>query len=387
MIKLSKQDAILFLLLLPFFMPTYFEILPFGYLLYRLGMMFSLGYISLSYLILKKNFSSITWLIVIYEILVVSLTILQKGEIFTAIWSAEKIIGLVLLVDYYREDVVSFLKIILLHFEWLIYINFATVSLFSERFFTRFNPAYGETQEWFLGSVNNFIFWLFPALVVAWLYYFLSGKIFRTYSLTIVIALTELIKGSATGRIAVFIFILFIASSWLRKIISPKLVFIGVTVLGIFIVFLQNVDFLEPIVVQLLGKKLTFSNRIYIWSNAVTVIRKNFIGLGLQPADHVIRLLGNINGYLQPTVTHAHNEFLQVAFQTGILGFILYCWMYVKTLINAVKFSSPIAQTSILFFAVYNVIAITETLELSQIYMLFPLIYFVMQYTEEGKVR
>lgn len=385
MIKLSKQNFILFLLLFPFFMPTYFEILPFGYLLYRLGMMFSVVYISLSYLISKKIPSSITWLIVVYEALVVSLTILQGGEIVTAIWSAEKIIGLVLLVDYYQENIISFLKVVLVHFEWLIYINFITILLFSERFFSRFTSAYGFTQEWFLGSVNNFIFWFFPALVVAWLYYFLSGEIFRTCSLTVVIALTELIRGSATGRIAVFLFILFVTSSWLRKIISPKLVFIGVTVLGIFIVFLQNVDFLEPIVVQLLGKKMTFSNRTYIWSNAVTVIRKNFVGLGLQSSDYVIRLLGNINGYLQPTVTHAHNEFLQVAFQTGILGFILYCWIYIKVLINAVKFSGPIAQTVMLFFAVYNVIAITETLELSQIYMLFPLIYFVMQYTAERK--
>jgi O-antigen ligase len=106
---------------------------------------------------------------------------------------------------------------------------------------------------------------------------------------------------------------------------------VALNIVFVFIVVAQSYgnEIFQYIVVQLLGKNLEFSGRIYIWAEAIKVWLKNpIVGIGVGGGGNGVYFMGHWHG--------AHNMYLQILVDGGILSLlffllpIIYCMFKVK---------------------------------------------------------
>ncbi|MEK9147471.1 MAG: O-antigen ligase family protein [Patescibacteria group bacterium] len=81
------------------------------------------------------------------------------------------------------------------------------------------------------------------------------------------------------------------------------------------------------------------SERIEIWSTAFNVIKENpILGVGIGNYTEAVDLFSEQRGYRSPI--HAHNIYLQIAAELGIIGLILWIFVFVFALKNLYHFYS-----------------------------------------------
>ncbi|MCK4667548.1 O-antigen ligase family protein [Candidatus Dependentiae bacterium] len=197
-----------------------------------------------------------------------------------------------------------------------------------------------------IGNPNTaaeFSFLLFPVIA----YFFLSstrkGVKFWYALLGIVSLLFSFIcqsKGAILSFIiASFIIVFFMIKSKKKKI-AVSLVITGLITIGIFFssfIFLRDTS-AGNFISQYFPNKLPFQNRIAVFTNTLKTIRNNSI-LGVGPGNfqyyYTSEFLNNeyiVNKPLDPhavLVKRAHNEFLHISTEFGILGlgFLVLFWI------------------------------------------------------------
>ena len=145
-------------------------------------------------------------------------------------------------------------------------------------------------------------------------------------------------------------------------------------VLFVSIVYLRNSDFLEPIIVGMLGKDMTFTNRLEIWDNSIKAIgNKPLLGYGILYTDAVIGLLGRTeSGFIWRGATHCHNQFLQIGLMSGIIGLVAYIAAIVMAFWGCRSCDNKrMGQVATICLFIFCVISITEVYQYPQMYMLF----------------
>ena len=111
---------------------------------------------------------------------------------------------------------------------------------------------------------------------------------------------------------------------------------IGVFVLQITIIILSNVNFIE-FIADLFQKSSDFSGRTLLWDNTLLSILANpIIGRGQQTTDVIVREIGNVNG--------AHNYYLDLTYQRGILGLLVFFVIIVQPF-KLIKKESKVSDT------------------------------------------
>lgn len=387
--KIAKKDISLFLLLLPVFKPmcmNFSSITNWGY---RGILVITMGIIVLSLVKNHRKPTSVTVLLMVLEGIMLIGTVFSQGSIMDALWRALGIMQVALLIELCAKigDIRRLIRCMMLHLELCTYINLITLLIKPNGFFARLNEAYGLTQEWFLGADNYFVIWAVPAFLVAYLYKEYTGKSTRSYLLIMVTVITQFIHGSATGLVAIIIFAIWLVIPGLRKVMTPLVCAIAAVVLFTTIVIFQTSDYLEPIVTGILGKNMTFSNRLLIWGNSIVAILQSPLwGHGILASQQATELLGKaVGGLVHTSATHCHCQFLQVAFQSGISGIIIYCIMLVKSFVRCNKHkASLIAQACTICLFIFCVISITEVYEYPQMYMLFILPFYMDELIAAG---
>lgn len=377
-IRLNKSGIKLFLLLLPVFRPTCMTLYESTLILYNMLTMVVFIYLCLDY-VLKSNFDKFTCIVFGLEMWMFIVTFFTNGERGTALYRLETITILLLVLKKYSGHWRLVINTLMLHFELCIYINFITMLIRPQGFFDYVSAVYSsvgiETKYWFLGVANNFIIWFVPGIMVAWLYRILNKKNTRCYLLILVIFLSMLIRNSATCMVGccIEVLLLFIAENFprIRKIMKPKLIMTGLIILFILIVVIQRSDFLEPIVEGILGKDMTFTNRLVIWENAISAFINNpIIGHGIMNNTDASEILGRFPRYIWKGATHCHDEILQIMFCGGVIGLSLYIMMWVLSMKKISK-NFYYGGTKIIFYgclAVF-VVGITEVTEYALLYL------------------
>lgn len=207
------------------------------------------------------------------------------------------------------------LKVFLVYYhgvlETLIYINLVTIILFPEGMYDTF-----FTENFFLGYDNVSITFILPALCVSILYSYLKyDKIsWRTIALIIGSFATVFLRKIATSEVMMMILIAYL--------IVPR-IFRNTKIFNIFNYIIINIiaflaivigrvqDYFSFLIVDVLGKSLTFTGRTRIWDRNISYIKQNWLGYGYE--EEAIRKLKN-DGF-----AHAHNQILEVLYQGGIL--------------------------------------------------------------------
>lgn len=196
-------------------------------------------------------------------------------------------------------------------------INFVTIILFPQGMY-EFN---NYTQNYFLGYRNNSIMLFFPAII------FSIVRSLRKYNkltlssfvITAVSFANVILAFSATSVIGMTVFTLFLLLALINKM--PNFLNI-ITYLAINIAYFFGVIILRLqeafafIIVDMLGRDLTFTGRTTIWDGALAAFAKSPVfGVGEIESQASRDLIG---------ATHAHNYYLDLLYKSGLPGFLIF---------------------------------------------------------------
>lgn len=364
------RSILMFISLLIYCQPEYLKSIPFMGRVYSTLIIVGGAFAVLLYIAKKRSPSFFVWLVMLYNAWITYLTIQYHGDIRGVILQFIGFTGFVALLDLFSDNMQEMVEVFLFIFEVFVYINFFTVLFYPNGFFHRMNEAYGLTKEWFLGANNNFLFSLFPATVVALLNKNLGGSKIRTYFLIFIILATQMIRGSGTAQVGIVGLLLLDLLPTVKYFLTPYRGLILSATISFLIVIAGNVEFLRGFIEGILQKDLTFSSRTIIWNNTIQAIQSKPSGHGMMDLSSIVQILGDFPGWIWKGATHAHNNFLQILFQGGYIGFSIYLLIIFGGGYLCHKYWVD-KNAQLLFYGlfIFTIISITENLETQLMYL------------------
>lgn len=184
-------------------------------------------------------------------------------------------------------------------------------------------------RQWILGNKNSQTIWYLLLMILTYILFSdahisrnkLKNRIVLLYTIAIS-AITMLLVASSTGIVAITVLAVGMILSFFRKSPidfewNPKWILVGYIIISIVIIG-GNATFLKPIIADLFGKDLTFSNRKTVWLRALLLfIQKPIFGWGVLGDDGMRNALGSLS------YTSAHNQFLNTMLQGGTILFLI----------------------------------------------------------------
>lgn len=268
-------------------------------------------------------------LVVVYALIMVTSTVLNKGQIVQAFFynpdfSFVTFLGLVsFLFVAMKRNSIQYTNILLFYFVALIILNLFTIILFPKGIYVS-----GQNENFLLGYDNIHCTVFFFAIALS-LYRDSLMKRHDVSKLTILLVVlfnvSVFLRMSGTTVLQTLIFdasLLF--RKWLRKIrlFNAYTVVIANIALSIFLVYIYDPygnGFIQYAVVHYLHKNPTFTSRIYIWEVAKRMISENpWLGYGFDMDYAMSHLVAG-----PYAVYHVHNQYLTDLYYGGIPMLIL----------------------------------------------------------------
>ena len=313
----------------------------------------------------KISFFSIS--VLIYCICIAISTYLgQYSDMEIFLKTYYKIIAIVLYLDYglrhYSKNVISSFYLV---FYILTVINFYTIVRYPNGWYA------GElfSNNWFFGYDNIHIVMYFPALMFMWLNTKMNNKKMgaKEYILIAIISYCVYFCFSANSVVAFTVFLIYLGfykyinRSKRLNVKSYTYIFIAIFV-GIVLLRLQNL--FSWLIVDILGKNLTFTGRTKIWDEVIKYIKLNWItGYGQEDTAIIGSKLGH------RAFTHAHNTILDVLYKGGVLSCIPFLGMFIMPIVKLYKnkedeISKMLSLVMLCFYIMMNFEARQEKLGL-----------------------
>lgn len=278
----------------------------------------------------------------------------------------------VMIYDMFGDDTDVLFKYIVIYCKALVYGNIISLLVFRNGITMLVNPPYPPVSIWLIGVSNSFVFWLYPAIVFLTIDYYVNSDKKALFSIALA-SIMNLLSSSSTGLVGTAIFIGVLIIPKFKAVLSPVRVGIIGAVLFVLISIVGSSKFLEPIIVGLLGKDMTFSTRTTIWRNAmVAFIQRPFLGYGLLSNADIISILGKTEyGTIAGTATHCHSQYFQLLFRYGLVGAVLFTTVLIIILVKCSNRRSDISLAFGIGIATIMIMGITEVFEYPIFYFLF----------------
>lgn len=342
----KKYSFLLFLelfLLMPYqyikIIPNVYDItvyLKYAFLLYELFL--CTDYVNFKEVQLRK-FGPMELSFIGYILYMVSISVIRSSTSFTNITSffvtlllSMLVIRRNMLTDYERT-----INTVSLYFFIAIVVNGISVLLFPQGLYTTLDRSGKTNINYFLGLDNSFGMILFPGATFCIFNSELQKKGRRVVPIVVIIMLISsyFISMSGAGLIATMAFVVLFILYKLKlfeKLITLKIIIPVVIFLSIFLIVgnptLYGNTQLSMFITSFLGKDITFSSRTLIWVKALESFLENpFFGYGKIASDNVV--------YIWGTTMAAHNFWLQLALEGGLICIVLYL-LFIKSM-NSIK--------------------------------------------------
>lgn len=379
--KINIKKILLILLLLPFFMPAFFNYTDFQYLS-KIYKILSIGsFIISSVLYIKNNkMDKIILFILIFEILTILFTYINQNPIKDVIYSSINIIAPCMIADLYiKKDRENFFSAISFIFEVLVCINFITILIFKDGMYTKTTLFETTNYNWFLGVENLHILYVLPGMLFSYINSYINndGKIKMGTKMFIVTGiLSILLRKSATGILGISILIIyFIFQKFIDrvKVFNILTYFYSAVALHLSIVIFRIQEIFNYLIVNILGKNLTLTNRTYIWDDTIYYIKnKLLIGYGVESTS--TRYYKGIHF----RAFHAHNQFLEILYTGGICLFMIFIYILHISFKELIKFKDEklVKIISITIFS-FLIMMISESYDLKMIFLILVCSYNV----------
>ena len=239
----------------------------------------------------------------------------------------------VFLVEYYaeRKKLCLFLSLIkkVVGISILITLGF---QLFNQDFW-----GFTNSHNWqnFLVSDNFLGYYYVAFLTIVYLDTYKNKKKQKLEMIVwAVLCFVSLIKAWAATCLAIYV--IFVLLLYLMKNqVLKKQVFSYLTpihtiwiniAISVSVIFFKIQNYFEWLIVGILHKSMTFSNRVFVWEVAVSnILKKPIFGYGLEKTG---RLAINYSKILHRTY-FSHNIFLEILIQGGVVAFLCFLLIYV----------------------------------------------------------
>lgn len=334
-----------------------------------------ISFLFVFYMILKNNkVSKIIYFISIYFIILLFTTILNNGDFNNSLNIVFRVISLCLIVDYgIKKNPREFLNALEFILYILIVINFFSLFLFPKGMYI---DASGYKDNWFLGYKNILILFILPALCVSYINAFYKyGKLKkRNYLLLIVSLISLFIADSSTSLIGIALFvILYMFKNIFKKANFLNIKFYALSSLVLFfsVVIFKIQSYFAFIIENIFHRDVTLTGRTYIWNYVIDFIKsKPILGYGIE--NSIVRL--NKTNYLR--TYHAHNQFLEVVYQTGIIGVISMMVIIYKSFKELYIYrDNNISKILSITIFIFSIMMLTEAYSYEYFMYLFVLCY------------
>lgn len=213
---------------------------------------------------------------------------------------------------------------LLLTFRIQVYINFILMLIFPNGIYSSESIYRTEAFRYnFIGLDNQICPYVLVLLALSMFYgkQYSYSKRCEGYLDIIICLVSFVLLNSATGYIglASYFAVLFCLKYGKRMFNLKRLVLV-VAILTITILFLRNLTIFGDLF-ALFGKDITLSGRTNIWQSAIfTALKKPFLGHGITIENIVY--YATMRDYRS-----AHDEYLQIILNGGILGLLSFCAM------------------------------------------------------------
>lgn len=335
-IQTVKTNILLFFVCLNFLIPYYFSEILANYP--YINLLLSLISILFMLILIWGNPIRISfpliWLVMQYGSLIIS-SKLNHSSTYTAIINSVLVVLLCLTIDVFIRDKNK--TYIFLTFVRNMVLFFFVINLIITLIMPQGIPSITlRNSPYFLyGNVNTTIKYIFPGLCCSLIIDDKRNKIsFSTIVFIIgMLYLNFNIYFMATAFIGLFVVVFwFLFRNYIIR--EPRLFYIGVIAAVLFVqvfIIMNNSDnFVTRLITSIFGKDLTFSGRNILWTRALNAIQSQIEwGYGLLDSVSIYKLIGNTAG--------AHNYYLDLVFQRGLIGFTIFISIFVYILFKLRK--------------------------------------------------
>ena len=304
----------------------------------------------------KVKVSKILIAIGIYEAILCFSTFANDGDLYTFSLSCMDIISFCMMIEMcVRRNAIWFIKQMLNVLTVLYIINLATLILFPAGYYVSIGiRSVNKLGNWFMGLDNTQISYILP-LVCFWTLYatYKEYTLFRKVLFIILFSLFMYITWVASSVFALFVFTMLIIYEEIKsnqKIFNIKTYYIVHIIFFLAIIVFRVQDIFSYLIDDILQKDITFSGRLIIWDNAMNCIKQHpWFGWG---HEHII------NNYIRIDASHCHNYYLNVLYESGIIGMVAFLAILViiiKPLMQCKsKYSFIIATSLFAYMFIYQ---------------------------------
>lgn len=378
-----KIFILIFFMIIPFLCPTYIihiiGKLDTIFMIFKIAIFILLTVIILFDKKIKKN-KGIVLVFTFYALQALSCYI-NNLNMINFILNAIKILGLVLIIWFFsRKNGYELILAFLVFYEIVIFVNFITLLIEPENgLYTITNyitiKEFEEYNYWFLGIDNLHINYYLPAVIISFIYSFYKKEsiTFRTKLLCGIIITSSIISWSATTlifAIGLIIYLIFRKKIEESKLLNGINLLIGTFISHLGIVILRIQDLFKFLIIDVLKKDLTFTNRTFIWDDTLLYIKQSpFLGYGQEP--DIMRYEKGI----QFKAFHSHNLFLELLYTGGILTFLIFIGNLLYVVLKLYKKSNKnVSRLLTYFMIIFLIVSITEVYSLFPIFMIVALV-------------
>lgn len=261
----------------------------------------------------------------IYEIMFIAITIGRNGNVTQAVISGVTIVGELLLFELgIKWNLTGFLKVLCNILVIYVILNFVTIIAVPNGF----TQTEMGTPLFFLGIHNRFVFWMLPLFCYMFIYdYIVFDRIHLvTYLIIVLCLLTLIMKNAAGGTIGLIIALVLALVSQNKdvKINDYRIYLIVYLLLWVGLTFLDRLGNWEWLTYGIFHKSDSLVARLSLWQRGKAYLGEDLShlmwGYGLE-TDEVLKA--------KFWYSHLHNNLLNVLYQTGIMGAIMYSSSFV----------------------------------------------------------
>lgn len=286
--------------------------------------------------VMRRKTSPLMLSIIIFVIWLESVTGWYRGISLRSIYEDLIIVSACAFFDYQiKENRIEFLQMLYWYCCITISLNLFSILLVPKGLYLGDPPDVGV--HFLLGNYNTFIIHILPAVCVGY-HLMVEGRIFkRQYIfLWIIVIATYLLRTSMSSVIGLFVFgsflLLFNKKVW--RIIFNQLIYVISIAIAVYLVVFARYKSILYYLSSITGKNITLSGRTRIWSNMIDLLPGHCIaGYGKQDTSELVNMLNFYHAQ------HAHNLVLQVIWQGGCIGIILFGIIMMITIYTFLKTS------------------------------------------------
>lgn len=319
----------------------------------------------------RLNKIIVAWILIRLYILLLMILNNTMADILQWGYQSLMVINLLLLFEHTKYSKYDIAKVVSILGASFLIINFCTLLAFP-RGIIRSSFFDNPDNDWyFLGIKTQISTMMFPTLSAA-LYCFYKDNKKSLLIISIISCLINIIyKSISTAWVGVGILVIMFLIRKLTKIKFSYLFLFCISLLiCILVVFFDFQNYFSFIIVNLLGKDLTLSNRIYLWSRAVDIIFNSSILQILFGHGQVVRFVPNAGSLWNP-----HNALLASLYNSGIIGTVAF-YLFLYKLGNN-KYYSSLQQGMMIIVFTLMVMSITENyFEVAYVFVPFLLLRY-----------